>query len=460
VRRVLIWLGVLVGLAGVAVGGWFVRQEALEEAAKEALGDKAIGHRAATVSVNGEQGITLKDPVAAGVRVESACDTMGSREELASGEVIVASGRSWDVRAPFAGTLKAGARELSVGFEVKAGEKLAVLAPHVSPDSRFDLQLRRRTADSDRESARAELELAKKELARTEDLATDGTVAKRALDESRTRTTRAQSTFDEAERRASSLVALEGRANFEELEIASPAAGVLARVETAPGSRVQPGDLLFGVESHAELRVRVDLAPGLASRAHPPERATLSFPALGGAERAGKLVSVDPHVRPGTLAVAAFYSVEDDGKLGLRPGEPVVARLAVGDEGHAVVVPASALLVRDGETWAYVFVSKTAYVRRKVTVLARGDADVLLAGGVAANESVVVAGAAVLLAEDLKPLIVVESEGGMRDEDDKKPAAEAKPTTEAKPAPASRKKKDDDDDDDDDRGKSPRKGGK
>ncbi|MBI3724816.1 hypothetical protein HY251_12805 [bacterium] len=444
VKRALAFLAAFFVLAGLGVGAWIARQLSLEEIEKERRADRAIGRRAPVVVVAGERAIYLKEAESAGVRCSVVSEALASEEETAPGEIVIAPGGAHEVRAPFAGVLARAGPPLAAGLEVSSGEKLFTLVPHVSPDARFELALKRVAAEADREKARAELDTAEKAFSRDEVLVQDGSVAPRVRDESRTRVASARASVDEADRRTLSLVALEKRSGFDAAEIEAPATWTIARLEVASGARVQAGDLLLAIDERGATRARVDLSPSSRVRSRPPEEATIVFPALGNAERKGTLSGVEPRVRPGTLALGALYAM-DDGAPPPRPGEPIVARLATRPSEKCARVPASALLVRDGETWAYVRLAPGTFARRKITLLARSG-DSALVTGVAGNAEVVEHGAAVLLAEELKPLIVVESEGGMPDEDSQEKKVEEK---EKKREPEKKPRKHEKDGDDD-----------
>jgi RND family efflux transporter MFP subunit len=400
-------------LAGAAVGAFFARKAGLEEVEKDRMGDRAVGKIARVFTLEGAPAFELEGAAAVASWV-AAVEESATEEEQATGEVVLAPGGTHEVRAPFAGVVGAGARELLLGSTVERGDKLATLAP-----AQFDLLLRQRQAESDREAARAEVAAAEHEVARTEALNKDGTVATRLVYEARYRIARARASLLEAERRAESLSQVAERRSFDETPILAPATGVVSQLAAPRGARVQAGDLLLSVDALDAALARVDLAPGLVSRESPPRRVTIVFPE-GGASRAAELASVDPRVKPGTLFVSAFYRFEGTAPLP-RAGEPVVARLPVGEPVVAARVPETALLVRDGGVWVYVHAPREnpqgsggrgappdTFVRRAVTVLARRGHDALLRDGVRPGEQVVVTGAAVLLAEELKPLIEVE----------------------------------------------------
>src|SRR4051794_33864669 len=117
---------------GGGVGVYFVRRAAIEEAAKEKHADAAMGRIVRTYRLDGSPAFDLEEAASVASWSRSTRE-LAADEELATGEVVLAPGSTHDVRAAFAGVVGAGDRALALSTAVQAGDKLAVLAPLVTP---------------------------------------------------------------------------------------------------------------------------------------------------------------------------------------------------------------------------------------------------------------------------------------------------------------------------------------
>jgi membrane fusion protein, multidrug efflux system len=146
--------------------------------------------------------------------------------------------------------------------------------------------------------------------------------------------------------------------------------------------QVKPVFVEFSVPEHhlAALRARREEPPPVRLRASGAER-----------DVEGTLVFVNNVVDPttGTILLKARIANEDEALL---PGQLVDVHLRIAERSRAVVVPASAVASGQQGDYAYVVGPERKAEFRKVEVAQAGEAEVVIAKGIAAGEVVVTEG--------------------------------------------------------------------
>ena len=240
-------------------------------------------------------------------------------------------------------------------------------------------------------SARATLNEADRNLARARELAAEGFLSQAGLDQR----VSAQQTAA-ANLQAAQAAVQEVTARLAQAVVRAPVSGQIVSRTVVVGQIVQPGAELF----------RMSRAGALEMDAQVPEtelpllRAGMS--ARVSAEQAGETTGVirvvTPEVDPRTRLGVARISLPAGS--GFRPG--YFARAAI-DAGAApaVVVPASAVVYRDGDAGVFVVGGDGRARFREVQTGVRSGANVALTSGVNAGERVAVQGAGFLVDGDL-----------------------------------------------------------
>jgi len=289
----------------------------------------------------------------------------------APGEVVPAAGRYAEVTAPIPGLVEAeGVGDSPApGEEVGQGEILAVLTPTLGESG------------SAFAAARAELRAAEQEFERADRLLAVEAIPERRMEEARIRLAAAREALSGLTGGAS--LSLAGR-----LPIRSPIAGVVARRELTPGSRVEAGSLLFAVVDPSVLWLRVHVPATQASSLTPASQASFR---LEGTERtydSVRTIAVGSVVEPASRTLPALFEVENPDRS-IKVGAHARVFLRTGDAERGVAIPDSALLEEDGRPVAYVQAGGERFERRELTLGPREGGRVLVREGIRAGERLV-----------------------------------------------------------------------
>ncbi|MGC3999183.1 MAG: efflux RND transporter periplasmic adaptor subunit [Anaeromyxobacter sp.] len=316
-------------------------------------------------------------PVAVKTALASARDV--DLEVRAVGRIV--SNRSVAIRAQVSGTLLSA--HFTEGQAVHQGDVLLRIDPRpyqaALDAARARLAQDRARAENAREDARRFADLVEKEY-----------VTRQQYDAAR-----ATATASDAAVAADQAAVEQAALELSWCTIRAPLTGRSGRL------LVQPGNLVSAAGSTPLLTIE-QLQPVFASFSVPERHlATLrgwrgAPPAVrvevgGGRSVTGTLDFVDNAVdaATGTILLKARLGNEDEA---LWPGQVVDVRLQVARRAGAVVVPAAAVAQGQQGDYAYVVDAENRARLRPVVVEQAGDAEVILARGIAAGERVVIEG--------------------------------------------------------------------
>jgi cobalt-zinc-cadmium efflux system membrane fusion protein len=421
-------LACLFGLAHLA------HEEAREERAREARAEKgeADEDEGRKEAREGVVKLTAEQVEKAGLKDGPARKVTWRERVVAYGRVVPNPRATGEVRAAFAGTLRAGADAWQglLGKRVRAGHVLGWVDVRVGPQERLDLQSKLREARLREQGAEKVLKI-KQERADRLDMAGGGVsraeldAARVQLAEARTQLAVAQAAVNEWQ---GALAAIDGQAAKDSTwrqPLKAPTTGEVTELAARPDVALQAGDLVARVVDFRRPLVRLDLPPDVLAAGTPPAlyliAATASLagegtggPAHpGGADRAMHATPVGPapQVDAASQLLGYWYEVVPaKGKAGAavpappagwRPGLFVKAYLPLpgASPRAAVAVPLTALLYHQEHAVVFVRAAPGAYERRQVRLLGREGNDWLLAEGVRPGERVVSGRAGVLLSQ-------------------------------------------------------------
>ncbi|MGE0666796.1 MAG: efflux RND transporter periplasmic adaptor subunit [Sphingomonadales bacterium] len=279
------------------------------------------------------------------------------------------------------------------GDEVKRGQVLARLN-----DSVLRAQLAQQEAGI--VSARAQLTEAQANLRRAEELLPKGHISGQTADARRASASTAQAQLALAEAARD-----ETRAKLEQTRIVSPDDGYVSARSAVIGQIVNSGDQLFRVvrDSRLELDAEIPestlpvLAPGLA----------VQVSAEGVAPTTATIRAVAPSVDTKSRLGLAHIALPPGS--GFRPGMFAQASVALKDSA-ALMVPASAVVYRDGAAGVFVTARDGTVRFRKVVTGERAGDLVEVSDGLAAGDQVALKGAGFL--EDGDKVTVAGEPGG------------------------------------------------
>lgn len=296
-------------------------------------------------------------------------------------QTVTTSARAWSTTA--SGIVQANT-SVDVGFQVpgkvamvgpdegqpvRAGQPLAALDP-----TDYRLAVTQASAQADR---------AGRDRDRNQPLLASGAIAPADMDHLETGA------------RQSAAAAELTMKRLADTHLASPISGIIARRSIEVGATVAPGQPVFTIVDLDPVRVRVGVPEADVGRITEGSAATVRIPALD-TSFAGRVSLIGVVADPATRSYTVEISVPNPVRR-LRAGMVAEATITNAQVRSAIVVPASAVVVRDGAvngtTNLYVLDKNAARVhaRRVTTGPAHGDS-LEITSGITADERIVVAG--------------------------------------------------------------------
>lgn len=290
-----------------------------------------------------------------------------------TGRLLPAQGDEATVAATMAGIVSQATKSLTDGAAVRQGQQLFVINASAMADG------------NPAAAARAELEAARKALARAEQLAAEKLLPQRELDEARSR-------YRTAEAAARSL----GNAN-QTRAVAAPFTGYVKEVMVRPGDYVQPGQPMATVTQSQRLQLSADLPERHFALLPQIQDATfrLSYEPEGTAHRVsemgGKLVSKGRASSATGFSVPVTFELPNRGRL--VSGSFAQVYLQGAARKGVITVPNEALTEAQGLFFVYVQIHPERYQRQEVTVGATDGRRTEIRSGLTAGQRVVAQGA-------------------------------------------------------------------
>lgn len=266
------------------------------------------------------------------------------------------------------------------GDTVRAGQVLGQLDA-----TEFDLRLRQ--AEQQAGAARAQLEIAQRQLTNNKALVAQGFISPTALDSSASSETGAQATLQAA------LAGVElARKSRADAVLTAPIAGLVAQRLAQPGERVAVDTRILEIVDLSRLELEAAVAPQDLSSLRPGAIARLMVDGLD-TPLAATVARINPSAQAGSRTVTAYLAVANHPSL--RNG--LFARGAIGlDQRQALSLPMSA--VRNDQAQPYaVRITNGRAEARTLQLGARGQVagvdSVEITSGLAAGDQVLAASA-------------------------------------------------------------------
>ncbi|HSE76893.1 MAG TPA: efflux RND transporter periplasmic adaptor subunit [Alphaproteobacteria bacterium] len=356
--RLITQAAIIVVLAGLGGGAWYLWQQHAENgaAATPAGAQRRAGGQTLPVDV-----VAARSDVVA-EKVES----VGTAR--ANESVVITAKQTGNVLVI----------NFDEGQRVRAGHML------------IELETRERKADidqakSDLDQSKAVRDDAKSRLDRARQLRGSGNVTEARLDELEAALRGAEARVRSAEARVRSL-----DARLDDVRITAPFDGRVGIRQVSPGALVQPGTPITTLDDISKIKfdfsvpetVLGQLRPGLVVVAR-----SVAFP-----DRVfeGVVSIVDTRVDPITRAVRVNALFENPDEA-LRPGMFLSLDMALSRRDNAVLVPEEAIIPEGVKHFVFVIVDNRAH-RREVQIGARLPGEVEIRDGLKAGETVVVRG--------------------------------------------------------------------
>jgi len=279
-----------------------------------------------------------------------------------------------------------------VGDEVTEGQALIELASGAVGEDQARLS-----------AARARAQAAKAALVREESLAKDGISPRKNVEAARSELGAAQAELDSALAAlgAAGAATEGGRGRF---VLAAPFAGTVVARDAVVGRTAASGQVLMEVADLTTMWAILEVPESDASLVAPGQKVTLHFDAWKGETREAAVGRVAASIDPQTRTVRVRVDLPNPDRR-LKAGLFVRAKIHVGGEREALLLPREAVQRADGHAVVFVKENDTVYVPVAVRLGAQVRDLVEVTHGLAAGAEVVTAGAFLLKTEILKESI-------------------------------------------------------
>ena len=318
---------------------------------------RALSARQAQKDALNAQQITLK----AQVSIELMPTDLVQAKSLALAQGLAISGPLKAVNSAF---VKARVPGELQGLTVREGDFVQAGSIIARVDS-TEFQARVRQAQQQAESAKAQVDIAKRSFDNNRSLVEQGFISKTALDSSIATLSAAEANYRAAQ--AGADVALK---SLDDTVLRAPIAGQVAQRLAQPGERVAIDARIVEIVdlSRLELEASISASDSLDVKVGQTAQLTIE----GAAEPlTAKVVRINPSAVAGSRAVLVYLAIEYS--AGLRQGLFAQGMLATG-QARALALPLSA--VRTDKPQPYVqLLSGGQVVHQTVELGARGDSD-------------------------------------------------------------------------------------
>jgi hypothetical protein len=396
------WLAAVGVVGSLSAGAYFFNKTMKEKNPSDSTSESVQAPDRIEKRSGGQRVIKLNARAADsyGLETQLAREAVWKEQIVVHGRVVSNPRATYEVRAPFAGTLQAvdGTPWPTPGQTVRSGQVLARLAVRVGPQERLDFHDKLTQARLKRDGAQEVCKKRQELVARLK--AKPGGVSWRELDdaevtliEAETQLASAKASLELLQQCVDEIDALPAKgANQWSKALAAPAENGTDNLEVTelggqPDTAVEAGGLVARLVDFTRPLVRLDVPAELLAAGAPPREIQLTtVPVVNPLERGTptqpvpvKAVLVGPvgQIDASSQFVGYLYQIESGStKIAWRPGLFVQARLpaASGEGKSAIEVPASAILYHQGRTLVYVQCEEDAYERREVQILGQeGD---------------------------------------------------------------------------------------
>src|SRR5215510_221008 len=251
-------------------------------------------------------------------------------------------------------------------------------------------------------AARAALDLADKNLRRSEKLVESGDISRAAYDLQKSQCDQAaeqhQALIHQAQQNyaavANSQAAVDmaqaqlslAKRNLSYTVVSAPMGGYVSERPADVGEYISPQQKVATIVSLNPLRVRIDVPEQSIPQVHVGESVSVTVAAYPDRTFAGRVARISPSVTPSSRTMTVEADVENP-NAALKPGQFATIRILLPQSTPAVLVPQRALRTISGAT--YVFVIKNGFAQQRLVQTGQTEGDLIeLKSGIAADEIV------------------------------------------------------------------------
>ncbi len=253
-------------------------------------------------------------------------------------------------------------------------------------------------------AARAALDLAEKNLRRSEKLVESGDVSKAAYDVQKSQRDQAAEQYKalihQAEQNfatvANSQAAVEAaqanlsltKRNLTYTTVVAPMAGYVSDRPADVGEYISPQQKVATIVNINPLRVKIDVPEQAIPQIHQGESVSVSVAAYPERSFSGRVARISPNVTASSRTLTVEADV-DNPNAELKPGQFATIRVLLPQKGTALMVPQRALRTISGAT--YVFVIKNGFAQQRLIQSGQTEGDMVeIKSGISADEVVAI----------------------------------------------------------------------
>ena len=251
-------------------------------------------------------------------------------------------------------------------------------------------------------AARAALDLADKNLRRSEKLVESGDISRAAYDIQKSQRDQAaeqhQALIHQAQQNYAAVANSQAAVDMAETQlslakrnltytiVSAPMAGYVSERPADIGEYISPQQKVATIVSLNPLRVRIDVPEQAIPQIRVGESVSVTVSAYPDRSFAGHVARVSPSVTATSRTLTVEADV-DNPNAELRPGQFATIRILLPQSAPAVLVPQRALRTISGAT--YVFVIKNGFAQQRLVQSGQTDGDLIeLKSGITADEVV------------------------------------------------------------------------
>jgi HlyD family secretion protein len=174
--------------------------------------------------------------------------------------------------------------------------------------------------------------------------------------------------------------------SIQALAVHAPIAGRLTDFQLQVGEIVEPEQHIGRIDDPSRFKLLADVDEYYLGRVSAGEKGQAT---ADGREYDAVISRVFPQVRDGRFSIELLFTGE--APAGMRPGESVETRIALGETTPGLILPNDAFLSESGGAWVFVIARDgRSAERRAIRIGRRNNSQVEVAAGLAAGERVIV----------------------------------------------------------------------
>ncbi len=323
------------------------------------------------------------------------------------GRVVPRAGYDSVVFSPFAGRLIADpARFPRIGSHLKKGDTIGQVEQIFTASESLQIAATYEQLKATVQQAEQEVAFQEAEYLRSKQTYEARATPLRLLQNAELNLKQARTRLEAAKRTKADYEAARSSQNSapRRVTLRAPISGTVVAADFTPGQQIDPTKRLLTIVDLS----RVWIEAGIYEGDLPSVRQARSAEIIARADQdrvyAGQLVAVGNVVDPLNRTLPITFEINNP-DASLKIGMYVEARIPTGRRAKAHLVPASAVLTEEGQSFLFVEIQPGLYYRRVVTTGERSGSNVVIKTGLQVGERVVSVGAGSLRNESMKTQI-------------------------------------------------------